>query len=85
MAQDRLTCLWTHLIQQLHHAFSLHGGPVFDWRAPSDLTVLLLDLWRATLGDEWAELAAGTRTDRGVTPTMRIDYNRGYYKLRLCS
>lgn len=56
--EHRLTCLRTHLVQQLHHALPLHGGPVFDGRAPSDLTVLLLDLWRAALSDERAELAA---------------------------
>lgn len=56
-----LTCLRTHLIQQLHHALPLHGGPVFDRRAPSDLTVLLLDLWRAALGDERTELAGEDR------------------------
>lgn len=53
-----LTCLWAHLIQQLHHAFALHGRPVFDGRPPSDLAVLLLDLWGATLRDERAEFAA---------------------------
>ena len=53
-----LTCLRTHLVQQLHHALSLHGGPVFDGRAPSDLAVLLLDLRRAALRDERAEPTA---------------------------
>lgn len=80
----RLTCLWANLIQQLHHAFSLHEGPVFDGRAPSDLTVLLLDLWRATLSDERAEFTAEPRTDWRVTPTALVDYIKGQYQLTDC-
>lgn len=57
--RERLTRLRAHLVQQLHHALPLHGGPVLDGRAPSDLAVLLLDLWRAALGDERPERTAG--------------------------
>lgn len=62
--KHRLTRLWAHVVQQLHHAFPLHGRPVFDGGAPSDLAVLLLDLWRAALGDEGAELAARPTTQK---------------------
>lgn len=62
-----LTCLWAHLIQQLHHAFALHGRPVFDGRPPSDLAVLLLDLWSATLRDERAEFTAEWVADHTVS------------------
>lgn len=58
-----LTCLRTHLVQQLHHALSLHGGPVLDGRAPANLAVLLLDLRRAALSNERAELTAEPRRE----------------------
>lgn len=58
----RLTRLGADLVQQLHHAFPLHGGPVLDGGAPSDLAVLLLDLWRAAFGDEGPQFAAESTT-----------------------
>lgn len=32
---------------------------MFDGRASSNLTILLLDLWRTALGNEWAKFTAG--------------------------
>ncbi len=77
--QDGLTCLGTHLVQQLHHALPLHRGPVFDGRAPSDLTVLLLDLWCATLGDKGAKFTAEEMTDQRGRLTTAIHYDTGHY------
>lgn len=37
---------------------------MFDGGAPSDLAVLLLDLWRAAFGDEGAEFAAESTTHK---------------------
>lgn len=59
-----LTCFGAHVVQQLHHPFALHGGPVFDGRPSSDLAVLLLDLGGATLGDERPQFAVKSESTR---------------------
>lgn len=58
------TGLGAHLVQQLHHPFALHGGPVLDGRPSSDLAVLLLDLGGAPLGDERPQFAAQSQSTR---------------------
>lgn len=57
----RLTSVGTHLVQQLHHALPLHGGPLLDGGAAPDAAVLLLDLRGAALGDEGPKMAARGR------------------------
>lgn len=44
------------LVQQLHHAFPLLGGPHLDGRAASDPAVLLLNFGGSAFGDEWSQL-----------------------------
>lgn len=67
-----LTCVGAHVVQQLHHALALHGRPVFDGRSSADLAVLLLDLRRAPLGDERAELAAGQRAGQNASEATEM-------------
>lgn len=45
---------------------------MFDGRAPSDLAVLLLDLWGATLGDERPQFAE----ERRETGENSQEFNR---------
>lgn len=74
----RLTRLGADLVQQLHHAFSLHGGPALDGGAPSDLAVLLLDLWRAAFGDEGPEFAAESTTHTAKRWRVTLTFALGH-------
>lgn len=49
------TCVWGHLVQQLHHAFSLLGSPHLDGGSTANPAVLLLDFGGSTFGDDWCQ------------------------------
>lgn len=68
-----LTCVWTGLVQQLHHALPLHGGPASDGGAAPDAAVLLLDLGRTALGDERTQLTAESRKKQTTLKTPDQD------------
>lgn len=56
LIKKRGTCVWGQLIQQLHHAFSLLGGPHLDGRPASNPAVLLLNFGGSAFGDDWCQL-----------------------------
>lgn len=47
--------MWGHLVQQLHHAFSLLGSPHLDGGSTANPAVLLLDFGGSTFGDDWCQ------------------------------
>lgn len=72
VSTGRPTCVWAHLVQQLHHALPLHGRPAFDRGASPDLTVLLLDFWRPPFGNERPKFTVETHKENCEVKTRHV-------------